>query len=86
MIRDCQELIAAIRPGAGEQILESVKNDRAWRKVLSDQLRIHYPALKVLWSDWGDGYGKKLNRLWKKVKVLGPEKDWEDYVRSKQPT
>lgn len=69
-----------------EQVLDSVRNDGAWRLVLSDQLRIHYPALDVLWPDWGDGYSKRLNRLWKEVKAIGPEADWEAYVRSKQPT
>ncbi|TBF36982.1 hypothetical protein ELG88_18015 [Rhizobium leguminosarum] len=65
-----------------EQVLESVKDDPAWRKVLREQLRIHLPSLDILWPYWGKGYGEKLNRLWAEVKETGPEKDWIDYVRS----
>lgn len=63
-----------------EQVLESVKDDEAWRKVLRDQLRIHYPALKALWDDWGEGYGEKLKLLWSEVDALGPEDDWKHHV------
>jgi hypothetical protein len=63
-----------------EQILEGLSSSGPWRKVLHNQLRIHYPAFEVLWPGWKNGYSNKLKSLMQEVLAAGPEQDWLDHV------
>ncbi|ANL38310.1 hypothetical protein [Rhizobium phaseoli] len=67
-----------------EQILENVAAKGPWRRILHNQLRIHWPALEKMWPKWENAYGGRLRRLMAEVLALGPETDWTEYARTRQ--